>query len=528
MKLKLKLSINQLTTTLCLAVVALFSENISQAETFRLETATIEDINQAMDAGILTSEQLVKMYLKRISAYDKQGPAINTVITLQPRALEIARALDEERKVSGPRSKLHGIPVILKDLFDTYDMPTSGGFLPLKDSQPWRDGFVVKKFRDAGAIILAKVNTLDWFSSQPWGSSTAIGQTLNPYALEYVPGASSSGTGAGIAAYFATVGLGSETGVSIRNPTSENNLVGLAPTLGLVSRTGMIMSAPTHERGGPMARSVYDMAATLTVIAGYDAEDLVTMACRGKIPEGGYTQFVDPENGLSGARIGVLRDMFRKGPGREESLALIEAAIVDLEAAGATIVDPVSTGLDLFEILSKTRVSGWEKKLATDYYLAGLGLNAVFKDTAEMVEKHPGLVSESLKKTLEFGPLEFEPEYLSRLKNREMLQEVLVEIMNKHRLDALVYPFKLLPATKISEGWNNRAADNPLSSQTGFPGLLVPAGFTSKGLPIALEFLGRPFDEPTLIRLASCYEAQSGHRKTPPNTPPLEGEVLEY
>ena len=528
MKLKLKLSINQLTTNLCLAVFALFSENIAQAETFRLETATIEDINQAMDAGVLTSEQLVKMYLKRISAYDKQGPAINTVITLQPRALEIARALDEERKVSGPRSKLHGIPVILKDLFDTYDMPTSGGFLPLKDSQPWRDGFVVKKFRDAGAIILAKVNTLDWFSSQPWGSSTAIGQTLNPYALEYVPGASSSGTGAGIAAYFATVGLGSETGVSIRNPTSENNLVGLAPTLGLVSRTGMIMSAPTHERGGPMARSVYDMAATLTVIAGYDAEDLVTMACRGKIPEGGYTQFVDPENGLRGARIGVLRDMFRKGPGREESLALIEAAIVDLEAAGATIVDPVSTGLDLFEILSKTRVSGWEKKLATDYYLAGLGPNAIFRDTAEMVEKYPDLVSNSLKKTLEFGPLEFEPEYLSRLKNREMLQAVLVQIMDTHRLDALVYPFKLLPATKISEGWNNRAADNPLSSQTGFPGLLIPAGFTSKGLPIALEFLGRPFDEPTLIRLASGYEAQSGHRKTPPNTPPLEGEVLEY
>ena len=166
--MKLNLNIKQLITNLCLAVVALVSENTSQAETFRLETATIEDIDQAMDAGALMSEQLVKMCLKRISAYEKQGPTINTVITLQPRALEMIRALDQERKVSGPRSKLLGIPVILKDLYDTYDMPVSGGFLPLKDSQPWRDGFVVKKFRDDGSIILAKVNTLDWFSKQLW------------------------------------------------------------------------------------------------------------------------------------------------------------------------------------------------------------------------------------------------------------------------------------------------------------------------------------------------------------------------
>ncbi len=515
--------------TLALVLLTLTSGTATvKAEVFNLETATIRDINKAMDSGALTSEMLVRMYLQRIEAYDKKGPAINTVITLQTNAIAIARELDSERRTSGPRSELHGIPVILKDLFDTYDMPTSGGFLPLKDSQPWRDGFIVDKLRKAGAIIFAKVNTLDWFSSQPWGSSTVIGQTKNPYALEYVPGASSSGTGAGIAAYFATVGFGSETGVSIRNPTSENNLVGLAPTLGLVSRTGMIMSALTHERGGPMTRNVYDLAATLGIVAGFDAEDLVTMASRGKIPEGGYTQFLDPENGLKGARIGVLRDMFRSGPERREGLALIEKAIEDLKSAGATIIDPVSTGLPLFEILSETRVSVWEKKLATDYYLAGLGPDAVFKSTEEMVRKHPDLVSNSMKRTLEFGPLDFDRQYLSRLKNRSMLQEAILSLMDKYELDALVYPFKTLPATKISEGWNNRAADNPLSSQTGYPGLLVPAGFTSKGLPIALEFLGRPFDEPVLIKLASAYEHVSGHRKTPPNTPPLPGEIITY
>lgn len=516
------------TPSFILIFTAVFTMSRVNGEVFKLETATIADINKAMDSGSLTSERLVRMYLQRIGAYDKQGPAINTVITLQTNALMIARELDRERQAQGPRSELHGVPVILKDLFDTHDMPTSGGFLPLKDSQPWRDAFVVKKLRDAGAVILAKVNTLDWFSSQPWGSSTVIGQTLNPYALEYVPGASSSGTGAGIAAYFATVGLGSETGVSIRNPTSENNLVGLAPTLGLVSRTGMIMSALTHERGGPMTRNVYDLAATLSVIAGFDAEDLVTMACRGNIPEGGYTQFVDPENGLKGARIGVLRDMFRSGPKHTEGLALIEQSISDLRSAGATIIDPVSTGLPLFDILSETRVSLWEKKLATDYYLAGLGPDAVIKSAVEMVMKHPDLVSNSMKKTIEFGPLEFEQEYLSRLKNRDMLQQAVQALMDKYQLDALVYPFKTLPATKIADGWNNREADNPLSSQTGFPGLLVPAGFTSEGLPIALEFLGRPFSEPVLIRLASGYEFSTKHRRTPPNTPPLPGEIIYY
>ena len=490
------------------------------AEDFDLTTATIEDINAAFDAGTLTSEKLVQMYLDRIAAYDKTGPAINAMIYVDPKALEVARELDRERTENGPRSKIHGIPFILKDLFDAEGQPTTAGFVGLEGSMPWRDGWVARKLRENGGIILGKTNLNDWFARAPWGASTLGGQTLNPYALEYVPGGSSSGSGAGIAAAFAQVGFGSETGVSIRNPTSENNLVGIAPTLGLVSRTGMIMNALTHERGGPMARSVYDMAATLEAVAGFDPEDLVTMASRGKIPDGGYVQFVDPENGLKGARIGVLRDMFRSGPVHEEALALIETAIEDLTGAGAYVIDPVSTGLPLLSLATRTRVTSWEKKAATDYYLSGLGPDAMYKDLTEMIAANPEHL-QRLRDRDAVDDLDSNPDYLARIKNRDMMGQALLSLMEEFQLDALVFPFKTFPASKIADGWNNREADNAVSSQTGFPGLLVPAGFTKDNLPIALEFLGRPFSEPTLIKLASAYEAASKHRKLPENTPPL-------
>lgn len=490
------------------------------AEEFDLTTATIEDINEAFDAGTLTSEQLVQMYLDRITAYDKTGPAINAMIYVDPKALEFARELDEERGEQGPRSRIHGIPFILKDLFDAEGQPTTAGFVGLEGSMPWRDGWVAGKLRENGGIILGKTNLNDWFARAPWGASTLGGQTLNPYALEYVPGGSSAGSGAGIAAAFAQVGFGSETGVSIRNPTSENNLVGLAPTLGLVSRTGMVMNALTHERGGPMARSVYDMAATLEAVAGFDPEDLVTMAARGNIPEGGYVQFVDPENGLQGARIGVLRDMFRSGPIHEDALALIETAIEDLADAGAYVIDPVSTGLPLLSLATNTRVSRWEKKAATDYYLSGLGPDAMYKDMTEMIAANPEYLDRLADRDA-VDDLDSNPAYLARIKNREMMAQAVISLMEELQLDALVFPFKTLPASKIEDGWSNREGDNALSSQTGFPGLLVPAGFTKDNLPIALEFLGRPFSEPTLIKLASAYEAASEHRKLPESTPPL-------
>src|SRR5258708_3217838 len=268
--------------SICIAAVVI---SAAHAKTFDLQYATLADIQAAMDAGALTSEKLTQLYLNRIDAYDKKGPKINAVITLNSKALETARALDAERKAHGPRSPLHGVPIVLKDLFDTYDMPTTAGFLPMAKSQPLRDAFFVKKLRDAGAIVLAKVNLSDWFGvPKPGDQSTLLGRTANPYNLTLTPGGSSGGPGASIAAYFAQLGVGSETGVSIRNPLSNNNLVGIAATQGLVSRTGQIMTSFTQERAGPYARNVYDMAAMLTVLAGFDAEDLTTAENFGHIP----------------------------------------------------------------------------------------------------------------------------------------------------------------------------------------------------------------------------------------------------
>ena len=497
------------------------------AKTFTLESATIADINAAFEGGALTSEKLVQLYLNRIEAYDQKGPRLNSIITLSPKALERARELDAERRSSGPRSLLHGIPVVVKDLFDTHDMPTSGGFLPMAQSQPWRDAFVIDKLRKAGAIILAKVNQNDWFAKADWGASTVAGQMQNPYKLGYVPGGSSGGTAVSMAAYFATAGLGSETGMSIRNPTSENNIFGLAPSQGLISRAGVLAISITQERAGPMARSVYDVAAILSVVAGFDPEDLFTQRSIGKIPEGGYTSFVNPD-GLRGARIGVLRDLFSSSPEEVEGVALIETAIADIKTQKAIVIDPLTTGVDLFPLIRSIDVKHFEKKMTTNLYFDRIGPNSVFRTMGEIIEKHPDMIPPVLVERNKVGVLDHNREYLAQLKSRRMIKEMMVALMDKYELDALIYPFKTLPATRIGEGWNWRTAYNNLSSASGLPALVVPAGFTQEGLPIALEFLGRPFSEPTLIRLASGYEASTHHRRTPPSTPPLPGETMTY
>lgn len=501
----------------------------ARAATFDLQTATIADINAAMDAGALTSERLVQLYLARISAYDKAGPRINAIITLNPRALEIARELDAERKAKGPRSLLHGVPIVLKDLFDTKDLPTTCGFLPMKDSQPVNDSTVVKRLRDAGAIIFAKVNLSDWFGTPKRGDqSTVLGRTSNPYNLELTPGMSSGGTGASISAAFAHVGLGSETGVSIRNPTSNNALVGLAPTRGLIPRTGQTMTSFTQERAGPMARTVYDVAATTDIIAGFDAEDLLTIESPGRTPIESYTKSLR-KDGLRGARIGVFRDLFRKGPTHAEGLALVEKAIAKLKEAGAVIVDPISTGLNLFPLLDETRTNFYEAQFSYDLYFRRLGPNAPIRNMDELLQKGGDLVKANIVRGYkEFRSIQHHPDYLARRDTQETLRAAAVELMDKYRLDALVHPFKTLPPEPhISE--RNPERDNPFSSITGLPAVLVPAGYTEKeNGPIALEFLGRPYSEPVLFRLAYAYEQLGPVRKTPPTTPSLPGETFTY
>ena len=297
-----------LITAIALGLASCWPALPAQAAQFDLTTASIADIDAAFDAHALTSEQLVKMYLKRIEAYDKQGPKIKAVLFLNPVALDTARALDKERREKGPRSPLHGIPLIVKDVFDTADMPTTGGYRPLKGVKPTQDATIIRKLRAAGAIILAKVNQSDWYApTDIVAASTLGGSTLNPFALDRIPGWSSAGTGAGLAASFATAGLGSETGFSVRTPTSDSNLFGLSSTSGLISRAGQMWSYITGERAGPMAHNVYDLAVTLDVIAGFDSADLWTANSLGKMPMTPYVSFIDPK-GLRGARVGVLKE----------------------------------------------------------------------------------------------------------------------------------------------------------------------------------------------------------------------------
>lgn len=501
----------------------------ARGATFDLQTATLAEINAAMDAGALTAEKLVSLYLARIAAYDRAGPRINAVITLNPRALETARALDVERAASGPRSPLHGVPVVLKDLFDTEDMPTTCGFLPLKDSRPLHDATVVKRLRAAGAIILAKVNLSDWFGTPPKGDqSTVLGRTLNPYNLALTPGGSSGGTGAALAAGFAQVGLGSETGVSIRNPTSNNSLVGLAPTRGLIPRAGMTMTSFAQERCGPMGRSVHDVAVLTGIVAGFDAEDLLTIGSPGRTPAAPYASFLR-KDALRGARIGVFRDLFRQGPDHAEGVALVEKAIAAMRAAGAVIIEPVSTGLDLFTLLADTRTNYYEAQFSYDLYFRRLGPGAPIRTVEELLAKGGNLVKPGIAKARgEFRSLMHQPDYLARRDTQETLRDAAVALMDRYRLDALVYPFKSLPPEPhLAE--SNREKDNPFSSVTGLPAVLIPAGYTAKeNGPIALELLGRPYSEPVLFALAYAFEQLAGIRRPPPTTPPLPGERFEY
>lgn len=505
----------------------------AQAATFDLETATIADINAAFDAQALTSEKLVSMYLKRIDAYDEKGPKINAVLALNPKALETARALDAERRARGPRSPLHGIPVIVKDVFDTADMPTTGGYLPLKGVVPAKDATIVRKLRAAGAIVLAKVNQSDWYA-QPdiMASSTLGGSTLNPFALDRTPGWSSAGTGAGLAAHFATVGLGSETGFSIRTPTSDSNLFGLSTTSGLISRAGQMWSYITGERGGPMAHSVYDLAATLDVIAGFDSDDLWTANSLGKMPLEPYVSFIDRQ-GLKGARVGVLQEAWDFKPVDPEVIELAKRAIKVFSDNGAKVFEPVSLNIDLVNYLQVNgSPSRYERIQAINQYLAHQGPGYPYKNAAELLLNHPGVPGRPADSNALAQPIDLDrdPQYRATLEGRAKLRDAVVALMDRYQLDALIFPHKLAGPLRIGPRLDaeRQYTPNQLSPNTGLPSFIVPMGFTPQGLPAGLEIMGRPWSEPTLIKLASGFEAVTSNRRVPESTPPLRGERFDY
>jgi amidase len=477
---------------------------------------TIAQLQAAMAAGTITSEQLVELYLRRIRAYDQAGPHLNAVLFVSPEAAAVARALDRERRQRGPRGPLHGIPALLKDNFDTSDMPTTGGSLALAGVVPRTDAHQVRRLRDAGVVILGKVNLHELALGLTTVSSLG-GQTLNPYDLRRAPGGSSGGSGVAAAANFAAFTLGTDTSGSIRIPSSHNCLVGLRPTAGLSSRAGIIPFGHTQDTGGPMARTVADVAVVLDATAGFDVADAVTAASKGRIPAT-YTSGL-LTNALNGARIGVLRELFGAAPEDEPVGSLIRRAIDDMTARGATAVDVAIGGLN--QQLAASNLLTQELKFDLRDYL-GRSSHARIKSAEELLAS--GLHTAQFQAFVEGAnalPDDYPggADYLARLAARETLGRAVVDTMDKARVDVLVYPTTRRIAPVL--GGNQAGSNAALSAQSGLPALTVPAGFTAGGFPVGIEMLGRPFAEARLLALAYAYECAANHRRPPATTPPL-------
>jgi amidase len=501
------------------------SPQASGGRRFELSSATIKDTHAAVDANALGYEQLVELYLARIERYDKS--LINSVLSINPNARATARLMDAERASTGKRrSLLHGIPILLKDLLDLRGMPTTAGFAPMSRSMPDKDSFVVRQLRDAGAVILGKCNLSDWFGkTAPGDHSTLGGRTANPYNLDLSPGRSSGGTAAAVAAYFATAGIGTETGISVRNPASNTNLFALVPTRGLVSRSGQLMASFTLDRAAPLARNVFDLAALLTTMVGFDAQDLSTAASLGNVPRRPYTEYID-HNGLRAAQLGVLRDMFRSGHRHAEGLLLIETALQRIVEAGADLKDPLTTGTDLLNQLARARPLE-EARSCFELYLSALSIEAPIRSVATLLSREGSKLKPNLLELFEIGSLSEHSEYLQKIQSALELRQRMIAFMDAHQVDALLYPFKTEPAQVDDSAATE--SDNALSSITGLPAMVVPVGFiTSNNAPIAMEILGRPWSEPLLIKLASGFERAFPQRRTPPSTPPLPAEAFEY
>ncbi|GJM84193.1 amidase [Paenibacillus sp. HMSSN-139] len=494
----------------------LYDRVLGYLKPFVLPEATISELQLAMEQGKLTSKQLVQMYLDRIAKYDDQGISLKAVLTINPEALHIAEALDQERADKGPRGPLHGIPILVKDNFDTSDMPTTAGCLCLQDSVPDQDADQIAKLKEAGAIILGKTN-LHEFAFGITTSSSLGGQTRNPYAPVHYPGGSSGGTGAAIAANFAVAGLGTDTGGSIRIPSSFNSLVGIRPTIGLSSRDGIIPLALTQDVGGPIARTVEDAAILLDATAGYDPDDVATAYSVGRIPDS-YTRFLDP-SGLKGARIGVATELFPEGNDQEKAVSgVVSNAVHELESLGATVVNIKIP--HLAEINKYPSLSGYEFKFQLNDYLKELGEDAPYHSLAEIIAsgEYDKTQEQSMKAREARESLDTQEYKDIVLKRTSLTRESLLKVMADNNLDAIVYPTSTQPPALIGESQSS-GNNNRLSPFSGFPAITVPAGFTPDGLPVGIEFLGRAFDEGTLIKFAYSFEQGTHHRHAPRLTP---------
>jgi Asp-tRNA(Asn)/Glu-tRNA(Gln) amidotransferase A subunit family amidase len=483
-------------------------------EFFQVYEQSILDLQGAMTDGRVTSRGLVEAYLARIQAYDQAGPRLNSIVMISPRAREDADAMDRERADNKVRGPLHGIPVLIKDNYDTADMPTSGGALSLATLQPAADAFQVKKLRDAGAVVLGKT-TMHELAAGITTISSLTGQTRNPYDLYRVPGGSSGGTGAAIGASFAAAGMGSDTCGSIRIPAANQNLVGLRGTHGLSSRSGVMPLSSTQDIAGPLARSVTDLAIMLDATVGPDPNDKITAEGASHIPKS-YRDALTAD-GLKGARIGVLRALWGNAPEDDEVAGIVRKALDGFKAQGAEVIDVTVPGLD--ELLRESSVIGDEFKFDLAVYLATIP-NAPVKSLGEILER--GLNHAELDATfrLRNQPEKRETEhYRQALIKRYALRAAVTAALEEHRVDALAYPTLRRKPALIGEAQGGTNCQ--LSATTGLPAMAMPAGFSNDGLPIALELLGGAWQEAKLLKYAYAWEQATKPRRPPFSTPPL-------
>lgn len=523
------------------------------ATELKIEDATVADLNAAFKSGSLTSVKLTELYLARIAAYDKQGPGINAIITLNQSALVEASKLDAERKAGKIRGPLHGIPIVLKDNFNTFDLPTMAGSQMLEGSIPPEDAYVVKKLREAGAIILAKTNLSEFAGGGgsmsgatdpemikkgtiPNGFSSMGLQTHNPHDTSRGPSGSSGGSGAGLAAAFAQIGLGTDTGGSVRGPSSANGIVGLKPTHGLMSRNGIVPLSLTFDTGGPMARNVYDVAVALGVMTGVDPADPATKKSAGKF-ENNYVKYLKTGS-LKGARIGVLRGYGKVHP---ETDRVLSESIETMKKLGAVIVEDVRIPEYVLACRASisTAIRNAEFKVQIEQYLRTLkGNYPKTLDDLVKLSNDPKFGYRSpekayaLKYSAEMALDLDDPTYLAaKNEGLAMIKAAIDALFTKYALDAMVYPTSPAPAEKIKPDQSDAGPADSITrfaNQTGYPDLIVPAGMSNDGLPVTISFFGQAFTEPKLLGYGYDFEQATKARVLPKTTPVLPGETISF
>ena len=483
---------------------------------FRVEETTIAAVHAALRDGRVTCRDIVSQYLQRIERYDRQGPAINALVAVNPDALRLAGELDERRARGSAMGALHCVPVIVKDNMETTDLPTSAGSKSLAGFVSERDAFIVRRIRETDAVVLAKSNMAEFaFSPYETVSSIVEGPTRNPYALDRVPACSSGGTAAAVAANLGAVGLGTDTGNSIRGPSAHNALVGIRPTMGLVSRAGIVPLNLAADVAGPMTRTVADAAAVLQVIAGADPADPVTAASAGRVSTS-YAAGLRAD-ALRGARIGILRQAYETSTTDPEVVSLFERSLDDMRRQGATIVD----SLVIDSLAAMRRGSCNQFKADLNAWLASHGGRTPVRTLEDVIAS--GRFHPSIEQRLRSGqgveqPPSENPGCATRDSSRARLRAAVTELMDRHQLDALAYPTWSNPPRPIGDLRTPHGDNNQLfAPSTGFPAITVPMGYLRDNtLPAGVQLLGRAWSESRLIGLAYAYEQATRHRRPPP------------